>query len=605
MPVLHPMPLEYITLGVYFGFLLLLGGVFARFNKNLSDFARGGAQLTWWMVGMSILMAGISAFTFTGNASSAFEAGPSLLVIYVANVLGFALGWLYLARRYRQTRAYTTADVIRGRFGTGAEQFGIYLGLLLGPLSSAVQLWALGVFVSSVFGFPLLGTIIAIGVITVFYSASGGAWAVIATDFVQGVVLFGITLLVGILAYVEIGGVSGFLSHLSDPRLAADFAWIKPSGQFPSDRYTWSWAFAIFAMQFIGQINLGSAGRYLAVKDGREASRAALMGMILMAVGSFIWFLPPMVARFLYEAEVLGSGIKDPATTAYAVIARHLLPDGLMGVLIAAMFAATMSSMDSGLNGQTSGIVRNLLPRLRSVLGLPPLREGTQVRLCRFISVGLGALIILAALLLSTQTRVVLFDAFLTIGSVIGAPLGLPLLVGIIFRRLPGWSYFFIFGGSLLPSIYSFIDEKTGGAGWTIQQRALWVLAFGLGATVLCLALARFSPASSRRRTDEFFAQMETPVDFAREVGESRDWVQALLLGRSVTAMGTLLLGFLLVPNSLPARLQVLALACFTLAIGGGLWLAGVRGRRRETEAATVAPSPVTLGEPAPAPITR
>jgi Na+/proline symporter len=576
------MALEYITLAVYFAFLLLLGAIFAKFNKNLSDFTRGGAQLTWWMVGMSILMAGISAFTFTGNASSAFEAGPSLLIIYVANVLGFAVGWLYLARRYRQTRAYTTADVIRGRFGTGAEQFGLYIGLVLGPLGSAVQLWALAVFVSSVFGFPLLGTIVTIGAITVFYSATGGAWAVIATDFVQGVVLFGITLLIGILAYVEIGGVAGFLSHISDPRFAADFALIKPAGQFPTDRYTWTWAAAIFAMQIIGQVNLASAGRYLAVKDGREASRAALMGLVLMAVGSLIWFLPPMVARFLYEAEVLGSGIKDPATTAYAVAAKNLLPDGLMGVLIAAMFAATMSSMDSGLNGQTSGIVRNLLPRLRSALGMAPLREETQVRLCRFISVGLGALIILAALLFSTQTRIVLFDAFLIIGSVIGVPLGIPLLSGILFRRLPGWSYFLIFAGSLLPSIYSLIDEKTGGVAWTIQGRALWVLAFGMGATGLCLLLSRFSTAASRRRTEEFFEQMETPVDFAKEIGESRDWVQALLLGRSVTAMGVLLFGFLFVPNPLAGRLQICALAGFTLAIGLGLWWIGVRGRRRE-----------------------
>jgi Na+/proline symporter len=580
------MTLEYITLSVYFAFLLILGGVFAKFNKNLSDFARGGSQLTWWMVGMSILMAGISAFTFTGNASSAFEAGPSLLVIYVANVLGFGLGWLYLASRYRQTRAYTTADVIHNRFGTGAEQFNIYIGLILGPLGSAVQLWALAVFVSSVFGFPLMGMIIVIGVITVFYSASGGAWAVIATDFVQGIVLFGITLLVGILAYVEIGGVTGLVSHFNDPRFAADFAWIKAPGQFPSDRYTWSWAIAIFAMQFIGQVHLGSAGRYLAVKDGREASRAALMGMILMAIGSLIWFLPPMVARFLYADEVLGSGIKDPATVAYAVAARNLLPDGLMGVLIAAMFAATMSSMDSGLNGQTSNIVRNLIPRLRSVLGLAPLLESAQLRLCRFISVGLGALIIVAALLLSTQSKIVLFDAFLTIGSVIGAPLGMPLLMGLIFRRLAGWCYFLIFGGSLLPSIYSLIAEHNGGADWTIQQRTLWVLAGGILATVLCLALNRFSSAASRRHTEQFFNQMETPVDFAKEVGESRDWIQAVLLGRSVTAMGILLFGFLLVPNPLPSRLQILALAGFTLAIGGGLWLCGIRGKQRAAKAA-------------------
>lgn len=584
------MPLEYITLSVYFALLLVLGAIFARFNKNLSDFTRGGSQITWWMAGMSILMAGISAFTFTGNASSAFEAGPSLLVIYLANILGYGLGWVYLAKRYRQTRAYTSADVIRGRFGVGPEQFGIYIGLVLGPLGSAVQLWALGVFVSSVFGFPLVATIIAIGVITVFYSASGGAWAVIATDFVQGVVLLGITLLLGVLAFVEIGGVGGFMSHLSDPRLAADFAWIKEPGQFPADRYTWSWAVAIFAMQFMSQVNLGTAGRYLSAKDGREASRAALMGMILMSVGSLIWFLPPMVARFLYEAEVLGSGIKDPATTAYAVAARHLLPDGLMGVLIAAMFAATMSSMDSGLNGQTSVIVRNLLPRLRTLLGLPPLRESAQVGLCRYVSIGLGTLIILCALLLSTQTRIVLFDAFLTIGSVIGVPLGLPLLVGIVLRTLPRWSYFLIFGGSLIPSIYSFVDERTGGEAWTVQDRALWVLAFGLGATVIGMILTRFTSSEARNDTKEFFEQMEKPVDFAREVGESRDWVQALLLGRSVTVMGVLLFGFLLVPNPLSGKLQILALAVFTLSIGATLWWVGLRGRRKSQTHLSKAP---------------
>jgi Na+/pantothenate symporter len=99
-----------------------------------------------------------------------------------------------------------------------------------------------------------------------------------------------------------------------------------------------------------------------------------------------------------------------------------------MGVMIAAMFAATMSSMDTGLNGQTSIIVRNLLPRLRARFGWAPLRETTELRLCRGISVGLGVLIILAALLLAGQTRFVLFDAFLVLSSVIGGPLGLPLL---------------------------------------------------------------------------------------------------------------------------------------------------------------------------------
>ena len=107
------MIIEYITLTVYLILLLVLGAYFSRYNKNLSDFVRGGAQGTWWIVGMSMFISGISAFTFTGNASAAYDAGPTLLVIYLANVVGFALSGLFLGRWFRQTRALTLADIIR------------------------------------------------------------------------------------------------------------------------------------------------------------------------------------------------------------------------------------------------------------------------------------------------------------------------------------------------------------------------------------------------------------------------------------------------------------------------------------------------------------
>jgi Na+/proline symporter len=378
------------------------------------------------------------------------------------------------------------------------------------------------------------------------------------------------------------------MTQLGEPGIAEAFRWIKEPGAFPSDRYTWDWAIVIFAMQLIGQVQLTSASRYLSAKDGREASRAAWLAFLLMAVGSAVWFLPPMVARFLYAPEVLGMNIKDPATAAYAVAARNLLPNGLMGVLIAAMFAATMSSMDTGLNGQTSIVVRNLIPRIREGMKLPPLGERTQLGLCRGISLGLGILIIVASLLLARQTRFILFDAFLTLSSVIGAPLGLPLLAGILFRRLPGWSFFFIFAASLVPSVVSLVHETTGGEPWTVQARGGWVLLFGLGAMAISWLCRNLTSHGHREREASFFRQMQTPVDFATEVGESRDHVQALMLGRSVTAMGALLLLFLLVPNTMAARGQILAMAALVIGLGSVLWFHGHRGQARTGDRASM-----------------
>ena len=132
------MNFEYITLGVYLIMLLTLGAYFARFNRNLSDFIRGGAQGTWWIVGMSMFISGISAFTFTGAASAAFEAGPSLLGMYLANVVAFVIGGLFLAKWYRQTRALTVADIIRERFGVAMEQFSAYVGVVMAPISGSI-----------------------------------------------------------------------------------------------------------------------------------------------------------------------------------------------------------------------------------------------------------------------------------------------------------------------------------------------------------------------------------------------------------------------------------------------------------------------------------
>jgi SSS family solute:Na+ symporter len=578
------MTIEYITLAGYFVVLLLVGGIFARFNKNLSDFARGGGRATWWLMGSSITMAGISAFTFTGNGSAAFEAGPTFLVIYAANALGLLLGWLFLAAWYRQTRAYTFADVIRARFGAAAEQFAAVMGVLLGPVGAAVSLWALGIFVSAIFGLPLILTILVIGLVVVAYSVSGGSWAVMATDFVQGVVLFGITTLLAVLALIEIGGPASFIEWFNHPRVSESFQFIKEPGAFPGDRFTWQWIVVIFAMQLLWQLNLGHAVRYLAAKDGREARKAALFAMVLMTVGTAIWFLPPIVARFLYEQEVLATAINEPSTAAYAVIARNLLPNGLLGVMIAAMFSATMSSMDTGLTNQTSVIIRNIVPRIRTLLKLPPLRDEVTLFWCRVTSSILGGTIIGIALAMAALGQVALFDAFLLVASIIGLPMAIPLLAGLFIRRLPAWSYFFILGMALVPSIYSLAGQALGAEPWTIHIRAAWVMGFGCGAALVSWSLRRTSSPAHRSREVEFFQMMDSPVDFEKETGGANDGSQAIILGRIVTSIGLILLAFVIVPNPIFGRLAIVALSTFVVVIGILLIAAAKREKKAATE---------------------
>jgi solute:Na+ symporter, SSS family len=575
------MNLEYITLGFYFLILLGLGVGFSRVTKNMSDFVRGGAQGTWWLVGSSIVMAGISAFTFTGNGSAAFMAGPTFLIIYVANCAAYLIGWLFLAAWFRQTRAYTQSDLLRARFGTAVEQFASYTGLFLGPLASAIQLWALAMFSSAVFGFPMTPTIVVIGVVVVVYSTLGGRWAVMATDFVQGVIMMAITTAVAILALQHIGGVGAFLNYFSHPEFVEDFKLINDPGQFDNDRFTLKWVVVIFFMTLYHQISLVTATRYLAVKDGREARRASLFAFFLMAIGSAIWFLPPMVARFMYGDEIMAQGLENPAESAYAFIAMKLLPNGLLGVLIAAMFAATMSSMDTGLNTQAGIVVRNIVPRLRSALGLnPEISNRYEMWICYLSTLCFGCIIIGGAILFSQQKEFILFDAYFIIGSVIGIPLGFPLVVGLWVKRIPFWSYFVIFGACLIPSFLSFYDAQFNNNPWTIQDRALWIFVAGIIATVGCFPLWKFAGKKQCEQISEFFTTMKTPVDFAAEIGLSTDKKQAKIIGISTSILGAAILLLLLLPNTMVERLWILSVGGTVATVGIYLSLYGSRGEK-------------------------
>lgn len=560
--------LELITILAYLAFLMVVGAVLARLNRNLNDYVRGGAQGIWWMVGSSVLMSGISAFTFTGNGGQAFAGGPTMLVIYLANCLGFLAGYVFLGAWYRQTRAITIPDIIRHRFGPEVEQLNTYQGLLIGPITASIQLWALAVFCASVFGFSIQLMIIGIGSVVVFYSTSGGRWAVMATDFLQSLILIPITLLIAYLSLLEIGGPLEFIRHYASADLANDFSFVKEPGQFPGDRFTLKWIVGIFLIQFINQIGVQNGYRYLSVKDGREARKTALLAMILMMVGSFIWFIPPMVARFMMADEVLAMGLKNPEEAAYAVIAMKILPNGLVGILVVAMLAASMSSMDTGLNNITGSLVHNALPPLRRILKLPALTLQRELRICKFVTILLGVLIIGYALKFSSQDKIELFDAYLTIYSILALPLSVPLLIGLFIKKIPRWSYFFIAGCCLIPSALSYISGKYWDHPWTIQDRAIWICFMAVAATAICRPFYRFSSEEYKTRIDGFFKQMRTPVRFNTEIGESRDHIQFKMLGNSSLLGGACLLLLLLVPNSMEGRIQVAFIPLFILTVG-------------------------------------
>ncbi len=367
--------IEYTVIAVYLVILIAVGAVFRQFNKDVSDYFRNGCRGTWWLVGSSAFMTQFSAWTFSGAASAAYDAGWSVMAIFFGNSAGYAMNALFIAPWFRQLRAMTSLEVLRLRFGPGTQQFIGWFGFLVAPFYSALTLLSLGIFTASAFDLPLQSVIVGVGVVVIVYSLMGGSWAVTATDFLQTLILVPITLLVAVLCLTKLGGVGALFQAIDQQGLTADYQFVNPPGQFPPNLYTKWWIVAMVAQQIIFLNSLFAASRYFLVKDGAEAKKAAWLAFALMTAGALIWFIPPMTSRLLWSAQVAAMPIANPAESSYAVAAVNLLPRGLIGVMVVAMFAATMST-----NGyRAEPVCRRVCARPLSC-ALPQVRLGTAVR---------------------------------------------------------------------------------------------------------------------------------------------------------------------------------------------------------------------------------
>ena len=576
---------EYVVIGCYLAVLVGVGMVFRRFNENVSDYFRNGCKGTWWLVGSSAFMTAFSAWTFSGAAGAAYEAGWSVLVIYLANSVGFAINGLFLAKWFRQIRAITGPEVIRLRFGISTQQFYAWMSFVMQTLYSSLHLLGLAIFCSAVFGYKIEQVIVVVGAVVLLYSLIGGSWAVTATDFLQTLILIPITILVGVLCLVKLGGVGALFQGIQNMGLSSAYGVFNAPDQFPLRAYTYAWAVAMLLKNVIGYNTLTSAQRYFLVKDGREAQKAAWLGFVLMTAGAFIWFIPPMTARLLFHAEVMAVDIPKAAEAAYAIASLNVLPLGMTGLMVVAMFAATMSSMDSGLNRNAAIFTNDIYPTLCRLFGRTAMQGKSLMRLGQVFSAVFGVCIVsIATYFANTEGRGV-FEHMLNIGALLALPMAVPALMGLFIRTSPSWAAIVTVCVTLIPSAIGFFSAELFGETWSFQQKVFVNLAVGIVVYLLTMPFWNRAPEVYKTQAQEFFDRMLTPVDFEKEIGIPNDLRQLKIIGSFAAVIGGVICTLVLLPNPLIGRLGILFVGGFVLGVGGVfIWL----GKRSELETSRI-----------------
>jgi SSS family transporter len=599
---------DYIVIAFYFVFMTLMSWVFKRFIRNTSDYFRGGGEMLWWMAGAGAFMVSFSAVTFTGMAGKAFEDGPVVLVIFVGNALGFLINYFWFAPVSRQTRAVTAMEVVRARFGKVSEQFFTWLQIPVGTFYAGLWLMGLCVFVSAGFGWNLNFTIIITGAVVLVMALLGGSWSVMAGDFVQMLILMPVSIVAAVLALNHVGGVGEFVEKV------------------PTKFWNWSeagswniiglWIIATLLQKFVSTNSMQDCSRYLSVKDSRHAKWAAMLGFVLFIIGPAVWFIPPMVTRIMYpDLKAMFPDLEKPVEAAYFAIAIKTMPAGMVGLLLSGIFGATMSSMDGGLNKNAGFFVKNFYqPYLH-----PHASEKELLVMSKISTTVLGLLIIGAGLIFANWKDLTIFEMMTYFSGLVGLPVAVPLTLGMIFRRAPGWAGWSTVLVGLTTSILvnqflSVADvQRMFNVSLNKREASDWVFLSGTFASlvvqcawfaVMCAiglgkkratdepggtqatakeeggdyaTLAAIKDLPEAQRVPALFALMKKPVDFhAEENSAGSDNAQAKIMGFLCIIYGGFVMLLMAIPNSMGGR--------FAFAFCGGSmvitgWLLSRAGR--------------------------
>ncbi|MFI6900773.1 sodium:solute symporter family protein [Nonomuraea sp. NPDC050394] len=417
--------LDWLVICGYFLVMLAIGWWAKSRVHDARDFFTAGGRMPWWLSGISHHMSGYSAAVFVGNAAIAYTAGFTLYVwwalgITIAMLIGSALFAPRWPRLRRRLGIISPLEYLSTRYNVPTQQVLAWSGTALKVFDVGAK-WAATALLLQVFaGVPIAWGVLLTGGVTLIYSTVGGLWADALTDLGQFVIqlVAGITLFVAVLA--KLGGVPAIWT-LWD-RLP------EGHGQPFNGSYTMAFVMVYLLINTLsyngGTWNL--AQRFIAAPDGASARRAALLSAGLYLVWPLVLFFP------MWAAPVLLPGLAQPDQS-YALLTQSLLPGGLIGLVLAGMFAHTMAMTSSDANAISSVVIRDIVPAVwKRASHLSSATELLAGRVATFLFIALSMGIALTA----DSFGGVLGLIILWFGALVG-PIAIPMLLGMLpaFRR--------------------------------------------------------------------------------------------------------------------------------------------------------------------------
>ncbi|MDG3581183.1 sodium:solute symporter family protein [Galbibacter pacificus] len=330
-------------------------GVWAHFkNKDSSDYFIASGGLPWWLSGISHHVSGYSGAVFVAYAGLAYTHGFSIYVWWAMTVgisilmtiNVFPVRWVRLRKKFA---IQSPLEYLSVRYGIKTQQVMAWSGVLLKLFDVAAKWAAIAILLRVFTGVPILYGVLFSGGISIIYITIGGLWAVTISDFIQFIVQIGAGIALFIATITKLGGIESVFTIWDQLP--------ERNSEFFAEPYTVGFALAFLCINTFsyngGTWNL--ATKYISSPDESNTKKAAILSGTLYLIWPLILFFP------MWAAPVLLPGLTDP-TESYGLLTIHLLPPGVVGLVLASMFATTMSMTSSDANTIAAVIIRDILP---------------------------------------------------------------------------------------------------------------------------------------------------------------------------------------------------------------------------------------------------
>lgn len=467
--------LNWLVLIVYLLGMLGLGYYFMRRDARADDFFKGGGRIPWWAAGISIYATMLSAITYMSIPAKAYATNWTYYPILVTILLvSFPVIKYYLPyfRRLNITSAYEYLE-IRFNLATRLLASGLFIVFMVARMALVLYLPSLAL--TAVTGINIQLCIILMGIVTIVYCTMGGVEAVVWGDVVQGIILVGGAFFAAVFLITH---TEGGLSNYIDIGMAND--------KFRLFEWSFDYRSATFWVAIIGGAanNLISytsdqtvIQRYLTTKDERSAARSIMMNGLMCVFISVIFYVigTGLYTFFQTHPDELDITMqKGDAIFPYFMMSQ--MPAGLAGLLIAAIFAATMSTISSNINSVSTAFSVDFYKRFH-----PAVSDASMLRVARWTSVLSGIVGVFLALLMASWDILSLLDYFNTILGLLTGGLGGLFLMGVFFKRIKGKAALtgFVCGTAFVFWLQFCTDANLflfGAAGIAVSLLVAWVV---------------------------------------------------------------------------------------------------------------------------------